>query len=125
MPAVHQQRKLLLVDKRKVLRTPDFEAVKAALRTPVVLPDELLEFRKLAAAYARMTVSEVNIELRNGDTFFSNAGRIHGLGVLSRPLLRRVQYTQYLDGVTGDAVDHDVVRPHDDLARAFHPIFLS
>ena len=32
-----------------------------------ILPDELLEFRKLAAAYARMTVSEVNIELRNGD----------------------------------------------------------
>lgn len=30
-------------------------------------PDELLEFKKLAAAYARMTVSEVNIELRNGD----------------------------------------------------------
>ena len=32
-----------------------------------ILPDELLEFRKLAAAYARMTVSEVNVELRNGD----------------------------------------------------------
>ena len=32
-----------------------------------ILPDELLKFRKLAAAYARMTVSEVNIELRNGD----------------------------------------------------------
>ena len=32
-----------------------------------ILPDELLEFRKLAVAYARMTVSEVNIELRNGD----------------------------------------------------------
>ena len=32
-----------------------------------ILPDELLEFRKLAAAYARMTVSEVHIGLRNGD----------------------------------------------------------
>ena len=32
-----------------------------------ILPDELLEFRKLAAAYARITVQEVNIGLRNGD----------------------------------------------------------
>ena len=32
-----------------------------------ILPDELLEFRKLADAYARMTVPEMNIGLRNGD----------------------------------------------------------
>ncbi len=32
-----------------------------------ILPVELLEFRKLADAYARMTVPEVNIGLRSGD----------------------------------------------------------
>lgn len=32
-----------------------------------ITPDELLEFRKLAAAYARMTTFEVNIALHNGD----------------------------------------------------------
>jgi len=32
-----------------------------------ISPDELVEFRKLADALARMTVSEVNTGLRNGD----------------------------------------------------------
>ena len=32
-----------------------------------ISPDELMAFRKLAAAYAQMTVSDVNTGLRNGD----------------------------------------------------------
>ena len=32
-----------------------------------ISPDELVAFRKLAAAYAQMTVFEVNAGLRNGD----------------------------------------------------------
>ena len=32
-----------------------------------ISPDELVAFRKLAAAYAHMTVSELNTGLRNGD----------------------------------------------------------
>ena len=32
-----------------------------------ISPDELVEFRKLAAAYARMTASELSIALANGD----------------------------------------------------------
>ena len=34
--AVNEGQKLVLVDKRKEFRTPDFEAIKAALRTPAV-----------------------------------------------------------------------------------------
>ena len=32
-----------------------------------ISPDELVAFRKLAAAYAQMTVAELNTGLRNGD----------------------------------------------------------
>ena len=32
-----------------------------------ISPDELVAFRKLAAAYAQMTASEVNTGVRNGD----------------------------------------------------------
>ena len=33
----------------------------------IISPDELVAFRKLAAAYAQVTASEVSTGLRNGD----------------------------------------------------------
>jgi hypothetical protein len=37
-----------------------------------------------------------------------------------RPLLARVQHTHHLDGIGQHPVDHHVVRPHYEFARALH-----
>ena len=49
--AVNERQKLVLVDKRKEFRTPDFEAIKAALRTPVVLDGHNLYEPAVMASY--------------------------------------------------------------------------
>ena len=41
----------MLVDKRKEFRTPDFKAIKAALRTPVVFDRRNLYEASVLAAY--------------------------------------------------------------------------
>ena len=49
--AVNEGQKLVLVDKRKEFRTPAFEAIKAALRTPVVFDGRNLYEPAVMAAF--------------------------------------------------------------------------
>ena len=53
-------------------------------------------------------------------TWRTRRGEPSSSTALRWPLRCRVQHPQEVDPVAGDAVNHDAVRSHDDLARVLH-----